>query len=198
LLVQAAVLVLAEAVQALPVAGLEGHLEPVHAPAHGLVPARRRSGEVRGGLGQEFLAGRAQEPQLPRGGDLGGQAAVGDPRRAGPDLDGGRHRGTGLKGDKRAGQVVADLLPDRPAHPEAARPPGLDADNLVPAPPLEGLVSMCEDTHVAQLSVDLLGKAFPTRMLEPSCSNRQGLAAVFTGYAILAESGKETSQVMFS
>jgi hypothetical protein len=57
---------------------------------------------------------------------------------------------------------------------------------------------MREDTHVAQLSVDLLGKAFPTRMLEPSCSNRQGLAAVFTGYAILAESGKETSQVVFS
>jgi hypothetical protein len=147
LLVEPAVLVLAEPVEPLPVTRLEPHLEPVHAPGRGPVPARRRPGKVRGQLGQELVARRPQEPKPSRSGDLGGQAAVGDARRAGPDLDRSRGR---LYGGKRAGQVVADLLPDRPAYPEAARPPGLDADDFLSAPPLEGLVTMREDTHVSQ------------------------------------------------
>jgi hypothetical protein len=168
LLVEPAVLVLAEPVEALPVAGLEGHLEPVHAAARGLVAARRRPGEVRGGLGQDLVAGRAQEPELPRGGDLGGQPAVGDEGRVRPDLDG---HGDRLGRKQRSGQIVADLLPDRPADPEAARPPWLDADDLVSAPPLEGLVRMCENTHVhsSPLAAESAcqAKLFQDRSLEP-------------------------------
>jgi hypothetical protein len=56
LLVESAVLVLAEPVEALPVTGFEPHLELAHAPGRGPVPARRRPGEVWGHLGQELSA----------------------------------------------------------------------------------------------------------------------------------------------
>jgi hypothetical protein len=146
LLVEQAVLVLAEPVAALPLASGEKHLELVHASAYGLVPARRRPGEVRRRLGQELFAGRAGEPELARGGDLAGQAAVGDAGRADSDLDGGPPRLDGTRPDrarldrgKRAGHVIADLLPQRPA---AAVQPG--AQGIEPSPPGAGAAGRAE------------------------------------------------------
>ena len=78
LLVEPAVLVLAEPVEALPVPGVEQHLEVVRAAAGRGVPARRRPGEVRRRLGQQLTAVGAEETQLSRSGHLGGQPAVGD------------------------------------------------------------------------------------------------------------------------
>ena len=73
LLVEQAVLVLAEPVEALPVPGVEQHLEVVRAAAGRDVPAGRRPGEVRRRLGQQLTAIGAEETQLPRSGNLGGQ-----------------------------------------------------------------------------------------------------------------------------
>ena len=95
LLVEPAVLVLAEPVEALPVPGVEQHLEVVRATAGRGVPARRRPGEVGRRLGEQLTAIGAEETQLPRSGNLGGQPAVGDRGLAGRDLDvgvGGRRR----------------------------------------------------------------------------------------------------------
>ena len=151
LLVEPAVLVLAQAVEALVVMRLEQHLEVVGAAAVGLVAPGRRAGEVRGGLGQQLDAVRAQEVQLAGRGDLGHQPAVGDPASLGGNLDTGRAVARRRLVEKGPRQILADALPYRAPDPQAVRAPGLDPDDLVPALPLQSRTALRADTHRSSL-----------------------------------------------
>jgi hypothetical protein len=148
LLIEPAVLVLAEPVEPLAVPRIKQHfgvMEPGTPPGRG-VPSLRRTGEVRRHFGQQFgtVAG-AHKPQPAAGGDPGGQPAIDDlgqvRRNVGPRVSVGRRR------EQRPRQVVADFPLDRAADPEAIRPPRLDPHGLIASPPLDRRGVLAKDTH---------------------------------------------------
>ena len=150
-------LVLAEPVQPLTIPGGEPHLDVVQAAVvpGGHVPPLRRPAKVRRRFGQQFgTVGGAEEAKPAAGRDLRGQPAVDHPGQAERAI-GPRSRGR-RGGEQRARQVVTYLRPDRSAHPKTVRPPGLDAQRLVAAPPLDGRPIVIEDAHAAGTSQNLV------------------------------------------
>ncbi len=122
LLVQPAVLVLAQAVEALVVVGVEQQLEVVGAAAVGPVAPHGRAGEMGSHLGQQLAAVGPEVGDLAGGGDFGGEVAVGDPGVLGRDLDlSGR---AGIQGLQRTGEIIGDGAPHRAPYPQAVRAPG--------------------------------------------------------------------------
>ena len=173
LLVELSVLMLAEAVAPLAVARGEQHLDAVQAGAvpGGRVPPLRRSGEVRHHLREQHGAVRgAGEPDPAFRGDLGGNLAVDQPGDVRGEF--GPRAGRWRRREQRTGEVVADGRPERAAHPDAVRAPGLDPHGLVPATPDERCAVLAEGTH-AVLSSGCRHKA---NLFLPSEPNQLTLA----------------------
>jgi hypothetical protein len=139
------VLVLAEAVEALIVAGVEQHLEVMGAAAVGPVASGRWPGEVWRGLGQQFAAVGTKERELAGGGYLSGDVTMSNAGMVCGDVDRACWPGRAVQQGSR--QAVLDGLPHRAPHSQAAGTPGFDAHGLVPTPPFERRTALREHTH---------------------------------------------------
>lgn len=136
-------LVLAEAVQLLALVRGEALLQAVVAVADRGVQARAGPPEVGALLGEEFRAVfRAEEADLPLGVDLDGQRADRQPALAVLDLDGAL--GHLRLVEERAGEAFEDRAAQARADPDRVRAPGLDADGLLTAAPLQRAVPLAE------------------------------------------------------
>ena len=171
LLVEAAVLVLAEAVQLLVVVGGEALLQAVVAVADRGVQARAGPPEVGAVLREELgtVLG-AQEADQALGVDVDGQRAHGQLTPPVTDLDGAL--GGRRLVEQRARQPVQDRTAEPGTHPDRVRTPGLDTYGLLAAAPLQRAVPLAEraDGGGRLREADLAAVWIFGRLIHEGCS----------------------------